>query len=63
MIAAPSQLTWASDWPHWDWDPPSRIWDLPFLDEAAKRDILGGSSRRLFGLTEPSNQHAKGGER
>lgn len=63
VIGAPSQLTWASDWPHWDWDPPSRIWDLPFLDEAAKRDILGGNARRLFGLTEPSNQDAKGGER
>jgi len=45
-----SQLLWASDWPHWDWDPPSKIWDLPFLDEAAKRAILGENARALLGL-------------
>jgi predicted TIM-barrel fold metal-dependent hydrolase len=41
---------WASDWPHWDWDPPSRVWDLPFLDEDARRGILGGNAAQLFKL-------------
>jgi predicted TIM-barrel fold metal-dependent hydrolase len=45
-----SQLLWSSDWPHWDWDPPSKIWDLPFLDEAQKRAVLGENARRAFNL-------------
>lgn len=50
MINATTQLCYASDWPHWDWDPPHKIWDLPFLDEDAKRNILGENARRLFNL-------------
>src|SRR5205085_5126339 len=50
MTHAETQLLWASDWPHWDWDPPYKIWDLGFLDEQAKRNILGENSRRLFKL-------------
>ena len=49
-INAETQLLYASDWPHWDFDSPSVIWDLPFLDERAKRNILGGNANRLFGL-------------
>ena len=50
MMAAKTQLLYASDWPHWDFDPPSVIWDLPFLDEAAKRNILGLNAARVFDL-------------
>ena len=32
---------------------PSTIYDLPFLDEQAKRNILGGNAARLFGLKDP----------
>ncbi len=49
-IKAETQLLYASDWPHWDFDSPSVIWDLPFLDDRAKRNILGGNANRLFGL-------------
>lgn len=49
MLRAPTQLLYSSDWPHWDWDPPSRIMNLPFLDEHAKRNILGENARALFG--------------
>jgi predicted TIM-barrel fold metal-dependent hydrolase len=52
MINAREQLLWASDWPHQDWDPPFKIWDIPFLDESAKRNILGENARRLFKLPE-----------
>jgi predicted TIM-barrel fold metal-dependent hydrolase len=52
MIDARSQLLYASDYPHWDFDLPSRIYDLPFLDESAKRSILGGNACRLFGLPD-----------
>jgi predicted TIM-barrel fold metal-dependent hydrolase len=50
FIGANDRLLYASDFPHWDWDPPSRIWDLPFLDEADKRAILGANAERLFGF-------------
>ncbi|KQZ01442.1 amidohydrolase [Pseudolabrys sp. Root1462] len=50
MINAKTQLLYSSDYPHWDMDLPSTIYDLPFLDEQAKRDILGGNAQRLFNL-------------
>ena len=52
-IKAEDQLMWCSDWPHWDFDGPSVIWDLPFLDEAAKRKILGENAAKLFNLDNP----------
>jgi uncharacterized protein len=50
MLHAETQLVWSSDYPHWDFDLPSVIYDLPFLGEQAKRNILGGNAARLFGL-------------
>ena len=49
-IKAESQLLYSSDYPHWDFDLPSTIYDLPFLKEKAKRDILGGNAVKLFKL-------------
>jgi predicted TIM-barrel fold metal-dependent hydrolase len=49
-IHAETQLLYASDWPHWDFDPPSAITTLPFLSAEAKRNILGLNAARLFGL-------------
>ncbi len=50
MIKAETQLLYSSDYPHWDMDLPSTIYDLPFLSEQAKRNILGESARKLFNL-------------
>lgn len=50
MINAETQLLYSSDYPHWDMDLPSTIYDLPFLSETAKRNILGGNAQRLFNL-------------
>ena len=50
MINAETQLLWSSDYPHWDFDLPTVIWDLPFLSEKAKHNILGGTAARLFKL-------------
>jgi predicted TIM-barrel fold metal-dependent hydrolase len=50
MINAETQLLWSSDYPHWDFDLPGVIYDLPFLNETAKRNILGGNAARAFGL-------------
>jgi hypothetical protein len=49
-IDAKNSMLYASDWPHWDFDLPSTILDLPFLDDAAKRNILGLNAKKLFGL-------------
>jgi predicted TIM-barrel fold metal-dependent hydrolase len=50
VINAETQLVYSSDYPHWDFDLPSTIYDLPFLSEAGKRNILGGNANRLFNL-------------
>lgn len=56
MIDAPNSLMYASDWPHWDFDTPGVIWDLPFLDDHAKRNILGLNAARLFDLPVPAGK-------
>lgn len=50
MIKAETQLVYSSDYPHWDFDTPSVIYDLQFLSEAQKRRILGENARELFGI-------------
>ena len=50
MINAETQLMYSSDYPHCDMDLPSTIYDLPFLGETAKRNILGGNAKRFFNL-------------
>ncbi|MBV1902696.1 MAG: amidohydrolase, partial [Marinosulfonomonas sp.] len=50
MINAEDQLLYSSDYPHWDMDLPSTIYDLPFLSETAKRKILGENALRVFGV-------------
>jgi predicted TIM-barrel fold metal-dependent hydrolase len=49
-INAETQLLFSSDYPHWDFNLPSTIYDLPFLSEAAKLRILGENARDLFQL-------------
>ncbi|MFI9386992.1 amidohydrolase family protein [Kutzneria sp. NPDC052558] len=50
LIDAENTLVYSSDYPHWDFDVPSVIHDLPFLTDQAKRKILGGNACQLFGL-------------
>jgi predicted TIM-barrel fold metal-dependent hydrolase len=49
-MKAETQLLYSSDWPHWDFDPPSSVTGLPFLSDQAKRNILGLNAARLFNL-------------
>jgi len=58
MINAETQLLYASDYPHWDFDLPSTVWDLPFLSERARHNILGGTAARLFHLP-PRNERQR----
>jgi uncharacterized protein len=53
-IHAETQLLYASDWPHWDFDVPARLFDLPFLNERSKRNILGYNAARVFNLDIPA---------
>ncbi len=53
---AETQLMYASDWPHWDFDVPSSVTSLPFLSEKAKRNILGLNAARVFNLPVPSGK-------
>ena len=57
-INAETQLLWSSDYPHWDFDLPTVVWDLPFLSEKAKHNIVGGNAARLFKLP-PRNDKQK----
>jgi hypothetical protein len=58
MINAETQLLYSSDYPHWDFDLPSTIYDLPFLSEKGKHNILGGTAAKLFKLP-PRNDAQK----
>ncbi|MBM3609440.1 MAG: amidohydrolase, partial [Alphaproteobacteria bacterium] len=55
-INAETQLLYASDWPHWDFDLPNSILDIPFIGEKAKRNILGLNAARLFNLEVPKHK-------
>lgn len=58
LMNAETQLLYASDYPHWDFDTPSTILDRPWLSERAKHNILGGTASRLFKLP-PRNEAQK----
>jgi predicted TIM-barrel fold metal-dependent hydrolase len=58
MIKAETQLLYSSDYPHWDFDLPSVIYDLPFLNETQKRAILGSNALRVFGMEPPKGKLA-----
>jgi predicted TIM-barrel fold metal-dependent hydrolase len=49
-LNAETQLVWGSNFPGSDFDLPSTIYDLPFLSETAKRNILGGNAAKLLNL-------------
>ena len=63
LMNAETQLLYASDYPHWDFDAPSTIWDRPWLSERAKHNILGGTAARLFKLPPRNEAQRKNLER
>lgn len=48
MIDGPNSLVFSTDYPHWDYDRPSKILDLPFLSQGDKEKILGGNALELY---------------
>ena len=59
-IHADTQLLYASDWPHWDFDVPARLFDLPFLTEQNRRNILGLNAAKVFNLDVPARYRQPG---
>lgn len=49
-IGAEHSLMYSSDWPHWDFDTPGKIARIPFISDEAKRNILGRTAQKVFGL-------------
>jgi predicted TIM-barrel fold metal-dependent hydrolase len=47
---AENHLLYASDYPHWDFDVPSVIYDLPFLSAEGKAKVLGKNASKVFGI-------------
>ena len=58
-VNAETQLLYSSDWPHWDFNPPNSITNLPFLSKAQKRNILGLNAARFFNLPVPKKKLAE----
>jgi predicted TIM-barrel fold metal-dependent hydrolase len=50
MIGGTDRLLYASDYPHWDYDPPSAITDLSILSEDEKQRVLSGTAHEVFGI-------------
>ena len=48
MFDVENHVLYASDYPHWDFDVPSVVYDLPFLSKTAKKKILGENARKFF---------------
>jgi uncharacterized protein len=51
MFDSENHLMYASDYPHWDFDVPSVVYDLPFLSMKAKKKILGENARGFFRIS------------
>lgn len=48
MVDAPNTLIFSTDYPHWDYDRPSRITELPFLTDDEKVRILSGNALEFY---------------
>ena len=47
-----NSVVFASDWPHHDFDHPSKVLQIP-ISEAAQRKIMGGNAMRMLNLKIP----------
>ena len=52
LFAGEDSVMYASDWPHHDFDHPSKVLQIPLSDEA-RRKIMGENAMRLLRLEAP----------
>ena len=52
LAGGPDRIIYASDWPHHDFDHPSRILDYPMPDDA-KRKVMGQNAAEFYGIALP----------
>ena len=52
MADAENTFMFASDWPHFDYDEPGAVADLPFLSPEGRRKIMGETALGVFRFTE-----------
>lgn len=50
MLGGPDRLIYASDYPHWDYDPPEIILNLSILSKDEKERVLGTNAEEVFGI-------------
>jgi predicted TIM-barrel fold metal-dependent hydrolase len=48
MANGSEHFLFASDYPHFDYDDPTAILRLPFLDQEQKANVLGRNAQRVF---------------
>jgi predicted TIM-barrel fold metal-dependent hydrolase len=53
LFHAENHVLFASDWPHHDFDHPSKVLQIP-LSREVQRKIMGGNALRLLKLEEPA---------
>lgn len=52
-LDAKRSVLYATDWPHYDYDEPSAVADLPFLTPEERANIMGETALRVFRFNGP----------
>lgn len=55
-----NRILFASDWPHHDFDHPSKVFNLPLSPEG-RRKIMGGNALEFFGIDSAGRRLHRGG--
>lgn len=53
LFGGENSVMFASDWPHHDFDHPSKVLQIP-VSADVRRNIMGGNAMRLMNLVEPA---------
>ena len=59
MINAETKLMYSSDYPHWDFDLPSVIYDLPFLSERPSTTFSAAPRRACSNCRRATRSNAR----
>jgi len=61
LVKAKTQLLFATDWPHFDFNSPRTIYDMSLFERKSKRRLLDLNAARLFGLPVAPHQRERSG--